>query len=43
MNVVNTKVIANFLILVVLKFHVLRPDGLGVINFSSRYQALLML
>jgi len=30
-DVVNIKVIDNLLILVVLKFHVFRPTGLGVI------------
>jgi hypothetical protein len=34
-NVVNTKVVDNFLILLVLKFHDPRPDGLGVIDFRS--------
>ena len=29
-NVVNTKVVANHLILLVLKFHDHRPDSLGV-------------
>jgi hypothetical protein len=31
-NVVNTKVIANLLIFVVLKFHANRPDGLGAMD-----------
>ena len=35
MDVVNTKVADNILILLVLKFHDLRPDGLGVIDFRS--------
>ena len=35
MDVVNTKVADNFLILFVLKFHDFRPDGLGVIDFRS--------
>jgi hypothetical protein len=34
-NVVNTKVVANFFILLVLKFHHYRPDGLGVVDFRS--------
>ena len=34
-NVVNTKVVHNFLILLVLKFHDFRTDGLGVIDFRS--------
>jgi len=32
-NVVNMKVVDNFLILRFLKFHDFRPDGLGVIDF----------
>ena len=32
-NVVNTKVVDNFLIFPVLKFHDFGPDGLGVIYF----------
>ena len=32
-DAVNTKVTDNFLILLVLKFHDFRPDGLGVIDF----------
>jgi TctA family transporter len=35
MNVVNTKVVANFFIFLVIKFHVHRPDGLGVIDVRS--------
>jgi len=35
MDVVNTKVAYNFLILLVLKFHDFRPDSLGVIDFRS--------
>jgi hypothetical protein len=31
----NTKVVANFLILLFLKFHDSRPYGLGVIKFRS--------
>ena len=34
-NIVNTKVVYNFPILLVLKFHNFRPDGLGVIDFRS--------
>jgi hypothetical protein len=34
-NVVNTKVVANFFILLALKFHNHRPDGLGAIDFRS--------
>ena len=34
-NGVNTKVVDNLLILLVLKFHDFRPDGLGVIDFRS--------
>jgi hypothetical protein len=34
-NVVNTKVVVNFLILHVLKIHVHRPNGLGVIDVIS--------
>ena len=33
MNVVNTKVVDNFLILLVLKVYNFRPDGLRVIDF----------
>ena len=32
-NGVNTKVVDNFLILLVIKFHDFMPDGLGVIDF----------
>ena len=35
MNVLNTKVVDKFLILLVLKLHDFRPDGLGVIDFTS--------
>ena len=38
-NVVNIKVVDNFLILPVLKFHDFRPDGLGVIDFISLLSA----
>ena len=34
-NVMNTKVVDNLLILVVQRFHDLRPDGLGVIDFRN--------
>ena len=34
-NVVNTKVVDNFLIFLFLNFHDFRPDGLGVIDFRS--------
>ena len=34
-DVMNTKVVDNFLILLVLKFHDFRPDGLRVIDFRS--------
>ena len=34
-NMVNTKVVDNFLIVLFLKFHDFRPDGLGVIDFRS--------
>ena len=34
-SVVNTKVVDNFLILPVIKFHDFRPAGLGVIDFWS--------
>ena len=35
MDVVNTKVADNFLILLVLKFHDFRPSDLGVIDFRN--------
>ena len=35
----NTKVVDNFLILLVLKFHDFRPAGLGVIDFTSLLSA----
>ena len=34
-DMLNTKVVYNFLILLVLKFHDFSPDGLGVIDFRS--------
>ena len=38
-----TKVVDNVLILLVLKFHDLRPDGLGVIDFRSSLSDFCML
>ena len=35
----NTKVVANFLILLFIKFHDFRTDGLGVIDFTSLLSA----
>ena len=35
MDVVNTKVADNFLVLLFLKFLEFSPDGLGVIDFRS--------
>ena len=34
-NMVNTKVVDNFLIFLFLKFHDFRPGGLGVIDFRN--------
>ena len=34
-DMLNTKVVDNFLILLVQKYHDFRPDGLGVIDFRS--------
>ena len=34
-NVLNTKDVVNFHILLVLEFHDFRPDRLGVIDFTS--------
>ena len=34
-DMLHTKVVDNFLILLVLKFYDFSPDGLGVINFRS--------
>ena len=34
-DMLNTKVLDNFLILLVLIFHDFRPDGLGVIDFLN--------
>ena len=39
MDVVNTKVAYNFLILLVIKLHDFRPDGLVVIDFISLLSA----
>ena len=38
-NMVNTKVLDNFLIWLVLKLHDFRPVGLGVIDFTSLLSA----
>ena len=38
-NVVNTKVVDNFLILLFLKFYDFRPSSLGVIDFISLLSA----
>ena len=38
-NGMNTKVVGKYLILVFLKFHDFRPDGLGVIDFTSLLSA----
>ena len=38
-NVVNIKVVDNFLLLLVLKFHDFRPTSLGVIDFTSLLSA----
>ena len=38
-NVLNTKVVDKFLILLVLKFYDFRPSGLGVIDFTSLLSA----
>ena len=37
--VVNTTVVDNLLIFLVIKFHDFRPDGLGVIDFTSLLSA----
>ena len=34
-DILNTKVVYNFIILLVLKFHDFRPYGLGVIDFTN--------
>jgi hypothetical protein len=33
-DVVNTKVVDDFLILLVLQFHDFKPDGLGAMDFT---------
>ena len=38
-DMLNTKVVYNFLILLVLKFHDFSPAGLGVIDFTSLLSA----
>ena len=38
-DMLNTKVVDNFLILLVLKFYDFRPTGLGVIDFTSLLSA----
>ena len=38
-DMLNTKVVDNFLIFLFLKFHDFRPDGLGVIDFTSLLSA----
>ena len=38
-DMLNTKVVDNFLISLVLKFHDFRSDGLGVIDFTSLLSA----
>ena len=38
-DMLNTKVVYNFLILLVLKFHYFRQAGLGVIDFTSLLSA----
>ena len=40
-NIVNTKVVDNFLILLFLKFHDFRPHDLGVIDFRSLLSGFL--
>ena len=39
-NMVNTKVVDNFLIFLLVKFHDFRPDGLGVIDFTNLLSTL---
>ena len=34
-NMVNTKIVYNFLMFIILKFHDFRPDALGLIDFRS--------
>ena len=38
-DMLNTKVVDNFLIFLFLKFHDFRPAGLGVIDFTSLLSA----
>ena len=38
-DMLNSKVVYNFLIFLVLKFHDFRPGGLGVIDFTSLLSA----
>ena len=38
-TMVNTQVVDKFIVLLVLKFHDFRPDGLGVIDFTSLLSA----
>ena len=38
-DMLNTKVVDSFLIFLVLKFHDFRPNGLGVIDFTSLLSA----
>ena len=40
-DMLNTKVVDNVLILVVLKFHDFRPPGLGVIDFTILLSAFV--
>ena len=42
-DMLNTKVVDNFLILIILKFHDFRPAGLGVIDFTIYCQLLHVL
>ena len=42
-DMLNTKVVYNFLILLLLKFHDFWPVGLGVIDLRSCYQVLHVL
>ena len=41
-NMVNTKVVDNFFMLLVLNFHDFRPDGLGVIDFRNLSSSFCM-
>ena len=38
-DMLNTKVVDNFLMVLFLKFNDFRPDGLGVIDFTSLLSA----